>query len=348
MTRFLDELALAMAKPMPRSRAIRVLGVAFVSTAVPILRPRSAAALSSSKVSTSCHRAKGVCDRQKLDLCKCHERPANLLPPETTICNFLCCDFEQYKCTCPPGAARCVRKPCQRPCGPRCCKRGEFCANPPQGLCCKEGEERCADVCCSPNEECVRSIRPAIALCVPRCPQGRARCGKDKCCPKNWRCANPSTGLCKRCGPNEEECDRKCCDKRTTRCCGKAGCCPKSRQCCNAGEGFVCCSPRDKCRVPILRGDIGVVRGTRPICCPPDRVSTNPDLCCPPGQVALNSPGFRTPPSGISPFCCPPGQVCGSGSGKVCVDLQSDSQNCGSCGNVCQSGTCSRGICALP
>ena len=63
-----------------------------------------------------------------------------------------------------------------------------------------------------------------------------------------------------------------------------------------------------------------------------------------PGQVALNSPGFRTPPSGISPFCCSrPVRLVDRAQGKVCVDLQSDSQNCGSCGNVCQSGTCSQG-----
>jgi hypothetical protein len=34
-------------------------------------------------------------------------------------------------------------------------------------------------------------------------------------------------------------------------------------------------------------------------------------------------------------------------SGK-CVDLRFNPQNCGSCGNVCASGVCREGICALP
>ena len=35
MTEFLDELARSMAKPMPRQRALRLLGGALVSVAVP-------------------------------------------------------------------------------------------------------------------------------------------------------------------------------------------------------------------------------------------------------------------------------------------------------------------------
>ncbi len=81
---------------------------------------------------------------------------------------------------------------------------------------------------------------------------------------------------------------------------------------------------------------------------PAARFNSYPVLCCPSGQVALNSPGFRTPPPGISPFCCPPSQICGSGTGRFCANLQSDSQNCGQCGTVCASGICSGGICALP
>jgi hypothetical protein len=104
----------------------------------------------------------------------------------------------------------------------------------------------------------------------------------------------------------------------------------------------------EKCAIPILAGDIGIKPRTKAICCPSARYNKDPKLCCPPGQVALNTPGFRIPPPGVRPFCCPPGQICGSGASKVCVNLQSDSQNCGRCGNVCASGICSGGICALP
>jgi hypothetical protein len=40
--------------------------------------------------------------------------------------------------------------------------------------------------------------------------------------------------------------------------------------------------------------------------------------------------------------------TCTTAGGRICVDLQSDPRNCGSCGNVCASGICSRGVCALP
>jgi hypothetical protein len=40
---------------------------------------------------------------------------------------------------------------------------------------------------------------------------------------------------------------------------------------------------------------------------------------------------------------CPSGQTECTGS---CVDLASDSTNCGACGNVCSSGTCSSGNCS--
>ena len=79
MSELLDELARAMSNPMPRSRAVRVLGVALASAAVPLLRPRTAAALSSSELSTSCHGAQGVCDREslrsgKIGRASCRER----------------------------------------------------------------------------------------------------------------------------------------------------------------------------------------------------------------------------------------------------------------------------------
>src|SRR5262249_20044779 len=39
--------------------------------------------------------------------------------------------------------------------------------------------------------------------------------------------------------------------------------------------------------------------------------------------------------------CTPPLHACEDG----CVDLQTDPDNCGYCGNVCASGICSAGIC---
>ena len=257
---------------------------------------------------------------------------------------------------CPPGYA-CgggTGKPncrCKTPCGLECCRTGETCANPRENLCCKQGERGCGLECCKPNEECkrIRVGASSQSFCDKRCPSNQAWCGRNKCCPPRWRCANERTGLCKRCGRNEEECGTKCCDRRSSRCCGKAGCCPNNRSCCVNGPDQVCCEAGTRCAIPILPGNIGLVAKTKAICCPIERLSSEPKLCCPPGHVALNNPGFRIPPrSNISPFCCPRSLTCSSPSGRVCVDLQSDPANCGSCGNACPSGTCTRGVCALP
>jgi hypothetical protein len=47
---------------------------------------------------------------------------------------------------------------------------------------------------------------------------------------------------------------------------------------------------------------------------------------------------------------CPPGQTaCGPDGGQTCVNLQTDVNNCGSCGNVCAAGdTCTAGVCKVP
>jgi hypothetical protein len=344
---------------MPRRRALRMLGGALVAVAVPnVLRPGRAQAHSGGfTLRSACNPA---CSGTYPVKCVCPAKGGCYIggcgEPGST-----CCCFEEsnagipgavvcapgYSCGGGKGKPNCV---CQRQCGTECCKRDEFCANRRENLCCKRGRRGCGLECCQPNEECrtARIGTGSADICTRRCPSNRAWCGRDKCCPPRWKCINERTGLCKRCWPEEEECEKKCCDRKTTRCCGKAGCCPKDRSCCVNGPNQVCCPRGTKCAIPILQGNIGVVPDTKAICCPQERLNNSPKLCCPSGQVALNSPGFRIPPPGISPYCCPPSMVCQSGGNKVCVDRQTDAANCGSCGNRCQSGICSRGVCALP
>ena len=83
------------------------------------------------------------------------------------------------------------------------------------------------------------------------------------------------------------------------------------------------CPPRQTCASRSFPETSGSSRKTEAICCPNERLNQSPKLCCPPGQVGLNSPGFRTPPPGVSPFCCPRGQICSSGSGRFCADFRS-------------------------
>jgi len=371
VSELLDELARTLAAPMPRRRALRTLGGALVAVAVPgaVRAQRAFGGVRRPAVST------GLCEKSCSDP---FPVPCICPGPDPKYCFETCGEAGSTCCclkgsdgkpsgavACPPGT-RCGRPgesncPCVNTCGSRCCGKDEFCANPRENLCCKTGERGCGLECCKPNEEC-RTTRVGTGssdICVKRCPPQQAWCGRDKCCPPKWRCVNEHTGLCKRCGRNEEECGKKCCDKRTSRCCGENLCCPKGRSCCTVNGKRVCCPANTKCAEQILPGDIGLTRGSPRVCCPKDRFHSSPDLCCPPGQKALSGPGLRVGP-GLSPFCCPNDQVCGSTccqksdilgsetccSGK-CVDLRFDPQNCGRCGQVCSSGVCRDGICAF-
>ncbi len=78
-------------------------------------------------------------------------------------------------------------------------------------------------------------------------------------------------------------------------------------------------------------------------CTCPSGSSPSNGLCCPMGQSNSNgvccSPGLV----GTNGICCPPGQT---GCGGDCVDTQSDTNNCGFCGNQCSGGqTCTQGAC---
>jgi hypothetical protein len=335
VSEFLDELARSMAKPLPRRRALRLLGGAVVAVAVP-----GFAKTTKAHGATSFH----LCEKQGGLLCECNCKG--------DVCQRICCKpREQYECYCGSvqyGAA--CKKKCSAPCpsNVKCCKEDEFCANSLQQLCCKQGERGCGPRCCQPNEECttIRIGTGSERVCEKRCPQGQAWCGRNKCCPPKWNCANEKTGLCKRCRKDQEECGKKCCDRKTSRCCGKDLCCKEGRPCCTVKGKRICCPANTKC-VPQVVGESAGPNSDR-VCCPPSRLSTAEQICCPPGQVALNTPGFRAPPPGISPYCCPPSMVCRSGTTAYCANLQSDPENCGSCGTRCASRFCSGGICVFP
>jgi hypothetical protein len=252
MTAFLDELARSLARPMSRSRAVRLMGGALVSVTVPGIAARAA------RAGTTFH----TCERDGGFLCQC--------PAGRGLFFKICCEPEDaYTCKCGKDYAQCKKKPCEQ-CGVgnRCCPP-DYCANRNQLLCCKKGEEGCGPRCCKKNEECttIRVGTGSERVCEKRCPQGQAACDKPKCCPRGYQCVFGATGRrCRRCGPDQVECGKKCCYKQWSKCCGPAGCCPRSSSCC----------------------------------------------------------------------------------GSVCADTKTDPRNCGQCGNVCESGICSGGICALP
>jgi hypothetical protein len=97
MSEFLDGLARSMASPIPRSRALRLVGGALVSAAVPSLRPRFAWGASK--------RALGECDApgRCTGMTTCGIRDPNAGPSPIPVCIVACCDADHPNC-CPfPG-----------------------------------------------------------------------------------------------------------------------------------------------------------------------------------------------------------------------------------------------------
>lgn len=361
MSEFLDELARAVSRPMPRSRAVRVLGVAVASLAVPMLRPSRAGARRSGTLRTSCHKlhcpqGHPPDPRDPLTLtCKCNEKPIQGVGGEITECNFICCDPKHDQCDCKPGSAGC--KACDVPCGGKCCREGEFCASPRRSICCRKGESVCLVLgtpgtaqkgtggrCCPERTQCCANNKRSTC-----CPTGDTCCA-GRCCPPEKRC-NPRTGDC-RCPTGTETCGRDCCKsgKKPEKCCGDhcctstqtccgQTCCDRGEQCCGSkccktseketccGEAG-CCNKDEVCMTTTQR----LLQGSRSrssartighVCCPKPR-AFGKEGCCPPGTRASS-------PDGIHRTCCPPGN-------PDCCDPP--------ClpGTICVNGTCKAGL----
>src|SRR5687767_13405483 len=143
MTAFLDELARSMAKPLPRRRALRLLGGAVVAAALPGI------ATTKARAASRFH----DCEPKGGELCECNCKGE--------VCQRICCTpREEYTCKCGTVAEGAGCR-CLRPCGSVCCKRGQYCASAKYGLCCNTsrgmGEEKgCVSppdvvTCCEPG-----------------------------------------------------------------------------------------------------------------------------------------------------------------------------------------------------
>jgi hypothetical protein len=281
MTEFIDGLARSMAKPMPRRRALRLLGGALVSVAVPGITARRAGATPNVR----------DCGADSF-LCKC-----NCGGPTGDICQTTCCQKDVTACDCRTVQLGPICR-CLRQCGSRCCARGQYCASAKSALCCNTSrgqgeEESCvsgrAAVCCPPGLKCC-SWNEVVTCCNAltqscgdqegscACKRGNTRrCGRDCCNPKSQKCC-PGPGSQKHCAPKDSICcGRKWCPK-TQRCCKGAGgggiypgiagtsaaCFPKTFECCGSagydeathkccGGGLVCpkaatcCGDRECC-----------------------------------------------------------------------------------------------------
>jgi len=338
--RFFDDLARALASPMPRRRALRLAGAAIVAAAVPGLRPRPAFGQSPCGPDTPCS-----------SLCHVAPHVGACGIPIHNDCGQELCHFGYGGCMV-AGQVCCTTGP-----DPWICEKNERCGAKARECIaqCPSGQ-KCGDNCCvPPDEECVDGE------CVP-C---RTKCGRT-CCEEGQVCKNPKSGLC--CGANWVSCEAgaagvvKCCPPRNTcavsfktktaKCCG-----PKQKAvgaactCEKKGEtpcGDDCCTTSETCS-----------KGT---CCPKGKVNCGNGQCCKPsdccgktccegkGQTCIDKtccPAARRFGSGKAARCCPPGTVAGGNAccppanPQCCEPADGVSVLCGK-GQVCVRGACTK------
>src|SRR3989344_8040193 len=111
------------------------------------------------------------------------------------------------------------------------------------------------------------------------------------------------------------------------------------------------CSVDGDCASNLYCGCSGTCVDTAPACCPATAATDCDDsLACTTDTCSAGSCSY-------APKTCPANQVCNPTTGDCvcgagytycsgnCVNLQTDLNNCGTCGNVCTSGSCVSGSC---
>jgi len=249
MSEFLDELARALARPMPRSRALRVLGAVLVAAAVPGGFTRSARGGTRAFVCPGCGLPAGG-----------------------------------NRCVSVTRSGRCS----DNPRFPVCCKwpgiRGEqgFVGG---GLCTSYVDSQTGlggSVCCCPTGyTCGRTPNSYACVCPP-CGRHGHCCKEDETC-RSWLDRSPGNSIPY---PREQDCLKKCTEGR--RCKLSHDCCPAPQDCCPTVAGDErCCELGDVCRQGVVRlgSDYVLTYRCRPKCHAPN-VRCN-FVCCPPGQRAF-------------------------------------------------------------
>ena len=261
--RVFDDVARALATPMPRRAALRLAGVVALGGLTGALRPGRARA----GWDDFCPAGKVLCVQSKSpptpatccnpgDVCCAGATWAGCCPkgtscPDcattcrkgTTPCGTDCCEADEVcangvckKRGCPPG---------RKKCGDDCCAKGSFCCDPDRGLCCRKGADCCNVgpptgrekwICCPKSAKCAPMILPGQA--------GITGASRYVCCPKN-RQVPLAAGLTICCPPGKVSLGGKLVVNSEP---GGAGlCCPRPRVC-GAGAAITCCSGGQVCR----------------------------------------------------------------------------------------------------
>ena len=296
---------------MPRRRAVRLLGGAFVAVALPGLSARQARAALTRGAGPCPPGGQQTCAEQfGPEVSECCSRPipgsgnytcckpgecfysptTNTCCPKARQCDTRCCP-EGDKCK----DGRCISCPDERECGKTCCSPREFCGSKLRSLCCPNGYDVCVAPkkalgrCCNKpgGEECCFSPT-GVDCCKTRqgqkcrngrclCPDGKPSCGGE-CCPKGKYC---SKGVC--CKTGRKNCgDGFCCGAKKGQSCSGGKCCPDGKV--NCGDNR-CCEKEDCCEKICCDGKSRICAGGK--CCPGERLlGTGKNArCCPTGTV---------------------------------------------------------------
>jgi hypothetical protein len=216
--------AVMLAAPVTRRRAVALMGGAALVGS--LLRPGKAKAgcwPGGPKVCTSSGGAR-VCVGNELDCCS-NDFCAIACPYPWRRCEGPgVCQDTALMCSTPtaPGYDRSKTQFCSQnilvtgstTCGQPpdvfrrrgwCCKPNETCG-PEFGECTCPSAQRCSDVCCKPDQECVSQGVFSSSLCMTKCPPGQHHERLDCVCDTGQRC-----GL--RCCPAGSVCSGSRCDK---------------------------------------------------------------------------------------------------------------------------------------
>ena len=195
------------------------------------------------------------------------------------------------------------------------CAAGTSCS--PEGLCC---DKACTDSC----EAC-----DATGTCKPLTAGSSPKTGHAACTATDATCAGKCDGASSACAYPTSTCGSAACNGSVYQ---AAGTCQK---------GACAVPPTQTCPNACVVAS-GGCSGT-----------------CSPNAVQCSSTGIPQKCSAagawVNQTACATDFVCSGGSctcsktacGNACVDLQTDGNNCGTCGHSCQGGTCSGGKCQV-
>ena len=248
--RFFDDLARTLAAPMPRRRAVRVIGATLATLAVPGISPAAGAVRpgrqgglrATCPDGSECRPGEKCCDTPNA------HGAYNCVPPgKSCCCGNALCDPVKQRCLCSAGGGVCAPK-CQlvygrnfKDCGPICCQPHERCVDAVNGTCVsceKEGKQTCRSydsetaviccpatrgsyspccanlrsaACCGPKQQCKsEGVRPVQCICK----KGEGvKCGMDCCKKKDEYCCPGLEGNPRCCKKGEVCCDGRCCPK---------------------------------------------------------------------------------------------------------------------------------------